>query len=177
MAQAHERTYLPEPDDELDELLAFFEMRPRSAEAAVEPQFFLTGDGRCVELPEAFHRVLVQVLEAMKAGKAVTVAPQGQCLTTQQAADLLGVSRPTVVKLIDEGVLPASVPGRARRMVKLDDLLAYRERRRDAQYRALIETSVDDNEEPEPAEVAQERFRRVRAEVAAERRAARNSTR
>jgi excisionase family DNA binding protein len=111
------------------------------------------------------------VLEAMKAGKAVTVAPQSQLLTTQQAADLLGVSRPTVVKLIEEGALSADTPGKRRRMVKLDDLLDYRARRREAQYRALLETSTDYDEDLEDPRVTEERFRRVRAEVAAERRA------
>ena len=52
-------------------------------------------------------------------------------LTTQQAAELLGVSRPTVVKLIDDGKLPAETPGKRRRMVKLDDVLKYRARRRE----------------------------------------------
>lgn len=172
-AQLLEQTYLPEPAHELAELLDFFKSPPQSRGRgkAAEPSYFLAGDGRQVELPEAFHRVLLQVIEAMKAGKAVTVAPQSQLLTTQQAADLLGVSRPTVVKLIDEGALPALVPGKSRRMIKLDDLLEYRERRRDSQYRALIETSVDYDEELESPEISEERFRRVRAEVAAARRA------
>ena len=65
----------------------------------------------------------------MNAGKAVTVAPQSQLLTTQQAADLLGVSRPTVVKLIEDGALPADTPGKRRRLVELDDALDDRARR------------------------------------------------
>ncbi|MGB8020677.1 MAG: excisionase family DNA-binding protein [Candidatus Nanopelagicales bacterium] len=68
-----------------------------------------------MEIPETVCRVLLQVLEAMKAGKAVTVAPQNTLLTTQQVADLLGVSRPTVVKLIENGELPAQTPGQRRR--------------------------------------------------------------
>lgn len=187
-AQLLQQTYLPEPDDELAELLDFFKPHShnqsgdgsddranrragRAGKGVAEPRYYLAGDGRRVELPEAFHRVLLQVIEAMKAGKAVTVAPQSQLLTTQQAADLLGVSRPTVVKLIDQGALPALVPGKRRRMIKLDDLLEYRDRRRDSQYRALVETSVDYDEELESPEASEERFRRVRAEVAAARRA------
>lgn len=170
-AQLLEQTYLPEPDHELDELFDFLKSSSKGRSKAAQPNFSLVGNGRRVELPEAFHRVLLQVIEAMQAGKAVTVAPQSQLLTTQQAADLLGVSRPTVVKLIDEGALPATVPGKSRRMIRLDDLLGYREHRRDSQYRALMETSVAYDEDLERPEVAEERFRRVRAEVAAARHA------
>lgn len=167
-----QQTYLPEPTEQVAEVLSFLTAHEGARGAAPRLQYFLSGAGEHdqVEIPAAVHQVLLQVLEAMKAGKAVTVAPQSQLLTTQQAADLLGVSRPTVVKLIEDGALPAETPGKRRRMVKLDDLLAYRARRREAQYRALVETSSD-YEDPEDPEVAEERFRRVRAEVAAERRA------
>ncbi|MGH3385231.1 MAG: helix-turn-helix domain-containing protein [Nocardioidaceae bacterium] len=125
-----------------------------------------------IEIPAGLHAVLRQVVAAMQAGKAVTIAPQNKLLTTQQAADLLGVSRPTVVKLIDEGTLAAETPGKRRRMVKLDDLLAYRAQRREQQYRALLETSAGYDEPDEDPEVVAEGLRRVRAEVAAERRRA-----
>ncbi len=168
-----QQTYLPEPAGDVAEVLSFIRAHEDVGGALPEPRYFLAGAGEHdhVEIPAAVHQVLLQVLEAMKAGKAVTVTPQSKLLTTQQAADLLGVSRPTVVKLIDEGVLPGDTPGKRRRMVKLDDLLEYRGRRRDAQYRALLESSVDYDEGPEDAGIAEERFRRVRAEVAAERRA------
>lgn len=168
-----QQTYLPEPAAEVAEVLSFIKAHEDLHGARPEPRYFLAGGDEHdhVEIPAAVHRVLMQVLEAMKAGKAVTVAPQSQLLTTQQAADLLGVSRPTVVKLIDEGTLLGDTPGKRRRMVKLDDLLEYRARRREAQYRALLETSLDYDEDPESPEVVEERFRRVRAEVAEERRA------
>lgn len=65
-------------------------------------------------------------MAALHAGKAVTIAPQSMTLTTQQAADLLGVSRPTVVRLIKSGELAAERIGNRHRLV-LDDVLAYRE--------------------------------------------------
>ena len=76
--------------------------------------------------PEVFE-VLRDVVDAMAQGQAVTIAPVHQRLTTQEAADLLGVSRPTVVKLLESGEIPFEQPGRHRR-VRLADVLAYRER-------------------------------------------------
>ena len=112
--------------------------------------------------------VLLQVVEALKAGHAVTVAPQSSKLTTQQAADLLGVSRPTVVRLIDQGELPAERIG-TRRKVLLRELLDYRERRRQRQYDAIAATGVDLDAEDDPVAV-QEQLRAIRKELADRRR-------
>lgn len=51
--------------------------------------------GRRAKLPAASCDVLTQVIKAMRAGRAITIAPLAQRLTTQEAADLLGISRPT----------------------------------------------------------------------------------
>lgn len=66
------------------------------------------------------------------------MAPLAQRLTTQEAADLLGISRPTMVKLLDDGKLPFEQPGRHRR-IRLDDLLTYRDERRRERGKALDE--------------------------------------
>lgn len=102
-----QHTFLPEPADELVPLLSFIKAHESRTGSQPEPQYFLAGGGEQVQIPAAVHQVLLQVLESMQAGKAVTVAPRSKLLTTQQAADLLVVSRLTVVKLIDEGFLPA----------------------------------------------------------------------
>lgn len=173
-----QRTYLPEPAAEVAEVLNFLAAHEDRHGERPEPRYFLAGAaaGDHVEMPAAVHAVLLQVLQSMEAGKAVTVIPQSKLLTTQQAADLLGVSRPTVVKLIDDGRLPAETPAKRRRMVKLDDLLAYRARRREEQYQALADTAVDDySADPEDPAVADERMRRVRAEVGDRRRASARS--
>ncbi len=91
-----------------------------------------------VHLPPAVYDVLSQVITAMRAGRAITVAPLAQRLTTQEAADLLGISRPTMIKLLDDGKLPFEQPGRHRR-IRLDDLLAYRDERRRGRSEALDE--------------------------------------
>lgn len=166
-----QETYLPEPGDNAARVLSFIKAHQRLRGETPTPQYFLSGEGEDdqVQMPEAFHRVLLQVLEAMVAGKAVTVAPQNKLLTTQQAADLLGISRPTVVKLIDQGELPADKPGRRRRLVKLDDVLVLRAKRREEQYRAIMATS-DALGDEESIEDVENRLRRIRAKAAERRR-------
>lgn len=168
-----QQTYLPESSQGVAEVLSFLRAHEAARGGPVVPRYFLAGadEGDQVEIPETVYRVLLQVLEAMGAGRAVTVAPQSMLLTTQQAADLLGVSRPTVVALVDSGALPAQTPGQRRRLIQLDDLLAYRARRREEQYRVLMETSAEDLALEEDPEQVIAQLRRVRAEVGARRRA------
>lgn len=110
----------------------------------IQPRYLLVGaeEGDQVEIPKEIHRVLRQVVVALSAGVAVTVAPQSMTLTTQQAADLLGISRPTLVKILNNGAIPYEQVNTHRRVL-LAEILAYRERRREAQYAALAATSVD----------------------------------
>ncbi|MEV0435635.1 helix-turn-helix domain-containing protein [Nocardia sp. NPDC050413] len=90
-------------------------------------------------------------------------------LTSQQAADLLGVSHPTVKRLIEKGQLPAERIGTRHRLA-LDDVLDYRETHR-RQYDALAETAVDISIADDPADIDQHlrEARRVAAERAARR--------
>ncbi len=169
-AELVERTYLPEAEQDLAEVYDFLEAHKRARGTDVAPRYFLagSGEGDRVELPESVYRVLVQVVESLRAGRAVSVAPRSTTLTTQQAADLLGVSRPTVVRLIDENEIPGERIG-TRRRVLLNDVLAYRERRRQRQYDFLAETAVDLDDEGDPEEIAAQ-LREVRKAVAARRR-------
>lgn len=173
-AQALEQqTYSPTPEEKVAEVLSFIEAHEAARGNHPGARYFLAGpsEGDHVELPESVYRAVRQVVEAMAAGKAVTVAPQNQMLTTQQAAELLGVSRPTVIKLIDQGALPAVTPGTRRRMIKLDDVLACKARRRESQYEALMAMVFDDYAaEDDSPEMIAEQLRRVRADVAARRR-------
>lgn len=134
-----ERTVLP-PTESLDGLVAILS-RPEA-----EPTTTLSGpNGERLVLPPEVFEVLRDIVAAMARGQAVTIAPVHQRLTTQEAADLLGVSRPTLVKLLETGEIPFEQPGRHRR-VRLADVLAYRERssvaRRDALDR-MVEIADD----------------------------------
>ncbi len=77
------------------------------------------------DLPPAAAALLETVLKEMAAGRAVTVVPIDAEITTGQAAELLRVSRPFVVGLIDKGELPARMVG-AHRRVRLEDVLTYK---------------------------------------------------
>jgi excisionase family DNA binding protein len=81
-------------------------------------------DGKQIPLPHDLYEVMRDVVGALMEGKAVSVAPHTALMTTQQAAEFLGVSRPTVVKLLEGGQIPFSQPGTHRR-VQVGDLLEY----------------------------------------------------
>lgn len=100
-------------------------------ESISEHAALLGPDGQTVPLPEEIFHVLVDIVSAMKIGKAITVAPVDQMLTTQEAADFLGISRPTLVKLLETGRLPFErVAGGRHRRIRLDDVIRYQESKR-----------------------------------------------
>lgn len=84
--------------------------------------------GESVPVPEAVFHLLARVVEVLARGDAITVVPVGQELTTQQAADLLNVSRQYLVRLLDQGRIPYTRTGKHRRL-RIDDVLAHKEQR------------------------------------------------
>ncbi len=81
-----------------------------------------------VELPRQAVAALLEVARALSQGQTLHIVPHEARLTTQAAADLLGVSRPHLITLIDRGELECDMVGTHRRL-RADDVLAYRERR------------------------------------------------
>lgn len=116
----------------------------RFLDGLTQPAALLGPDGQTVPLPiEAFH-ALCDVVAAMQLGKAIVVAPVDQMLTTQEAANFLGISRPTLVKLVESGEIPHEVTSGGRhRRVRLHDLVAYQERQRHERRNLLDQITVE----------------------------------
>ena len=113
-AEREELPRLREFVGELDEIIEHGEGGPR----------LVGSHGQEVEIPASVLQALKLAAEGMAAGLALSLVPHGKELTTQEAADLLHVSRPHLVKLLDQGAIPHHRVGTHRR-VKLEDVLAY----------------------------------------------------
>lgn len=85
-------------------------------------------DGTSVEIPPTAIHALELLVQGLTRGQAISLVTHGSELTTQEAADLLHVSRPHLIKLLDDGTIDHYKVGTHRR-VRIDDVLAYRERR------------------------------------------------
>jgi excisionase family DNA binding protein len=85
-------------------------------------------DGERIELPASAFAALKLVVDTMARGQAITLVPHGKELTTQEAADLLHMSRPHLIKLLDRGEIPFHRVGTHRR-IGIQDVLAYQDRR------------------------------------------------
>ncbi|MDP2316516.1 MAG: helix-turn-helix domain-containing protein [Pseudomonadota bacterium] len=88
-----------------------------------------------VELPAEARALLLRILGHMANGDAVTIVPVAAEVTAQQAAEILGVSRPFVIRLVDEGKLACRLVGTHRR-IPLGDVLAFKQANR-AERRAI----------------------------------------
>lgn len=137
-AVSRERPVAPAPD-ETDLLRELDQYQPRRSTAKNQPKAKLIApDGHELPLPASMYEVLRQAAHQLAAGLAVSIVPIGTKLSTQQTADLLGVSRPHVVKLLEQGEIPYTRTGKHRRVL-LSDVLAYRDRQAGRRSEALDE--------------------------------------
>lgn len=98
-----------------------------------------------VEIPAVAAQLLLRLLKDLAQGHAVTLIPVHAVLTTQEAADLLGVSRPFVIKLLQNNTLPYQMVGSHRR-IKFEDLMAYKRAKDDSREQALRDMAADAQE-------------------------------
>lgn len=96
-----------------------------------------------VVLAPALARSFMELLRYVGSGRAVTIVPTEERLTTQRAADLLNVSRPHLIKLLERGDIPHTTVGRHRR-IRAQDLFEYKRRRDSERAAALSELAETD---------------------------------
>jgi excisionase family DNA binding protein len=95
------------------------------------------------ELPAGAVALLIEILEAMAAGQGIRIIAENAELTTVQAAEVLNVSRPFLIGLLEKGAIPFRKVGKHRR-IRMDDVMAYKEeidREREAALDELVHES------------------------------------
>lgn len=139
------QTYMPVESQE--SLLQSFaeDLASLQAEPGTGAAHLTSRDGRSVAIPESLLPVLRQVAESLAQGMGVTVAPLSAMLTTQEAADFLGISRPTLVRILERGELPFEKPG-PHRYVRLADLLEFQRGERNRRRETLTQMVKDAEE-------------------------------
>jgi excisionase family DNA binding protein len=98
-----------------------------------------------IELPAGAVTLLLDILGAMASGQGVTLIPEDAELTTVQAADILHVSRPFLIKLLEEGQIPYRKVGKHRR-IRVEDIMNYK-RAIDQEREAVLDQLVADAQE------------------------------
>jgi len=115
----------------------------RQAKARTSQQPRLVGPaGEEIPLPRPMFHLLARMAEVLARGDAVTIVPVGQELTTQQAADLLNVSRQYLIRLLDADELPFTRTGGKHRRLRIEDVLSYKAKRDDEREEALDELAA-----------------------------------
>ncbi|HLO87345.1 MAG TPA: helix-turn-helix domain-containing protein [Nostocaceae cyanobacterium] len=98
-----------------------------------------------ITLPQSVYQALSHIVNLMASGKAVSIIYYSHELTTQQAADLLNVSRPYLIKLLEQGEIPYNTVGTHRR-VPFDELMKYK-KQRDTKRSELLQQLIELTEE------------------------------
>lgn len=109
---------------DLELLAAFLNRTPSGIERT--PPALLSPDGKKQVIPFPLYETLASIVDALRHNKGVSIIPTNTQLTTQQAADYLHISRPTLVKILEAGTIPFTTVGRHRRVL-LTDLVKYEE--------------------------------------------------
>ena len=98
---------------------------------------FVDCKGRKAKIPAELCNLLITIVDNIERGSGVTVMPLGMVLTTAEAAEVLNVSRPHVVKLLESGEIPFHKVGTHRRIL-LSDLVKFRDKRQQRFREAML---------------------------------------
>lgn len=141
-------TELPTRPDKVAQLLAYEAVDALKEGLAARPGYdaidvVIGSEAEPLRLPREALVLLHDILSAMAKGRAVSVVPLAAELTTQAAAEMLGCSRPHLVKLLEAGEMAHTKVGRHRR-VRYEDVVAYAKRQRRERGALLSEMMADD---------------------------------
>ena len=95
-------------------------------------------DGEEILLPDSVYQALRQVVHMMAAGRVISLVPHDHYLSSQEAAEILNVSRPFLYTLLNEGQIPYTMIGTHRR-IQVEDLMEYKRKRDQTRRQALSE--------------------------------------
>ncbi len=109
------------------------------------PEIEIEESGEKIRVPLTALKLLASILKGLSEGKPVQVVPIDMEVSTQVAADMLNVSRPFLVKLLEDGKLPYFKVGRHRR-VKFEDVVAYKKQMQVNRRQLLSEMMQEDEE-------------------------------
>jgi excisionase family DNA binding protein len=109
------------------------------------PEIEITETEQKIKIPLKALKLLATILKATGQGKPISIVPIATELTTQAAAELLGCSRPHLVKLLESGEIAFTKVGKHRR-VKFEDVMDYKARKRKEREEHLIEMMKADEE-------------------------------
>ena len=126
--------FVQEPEkesiDQLEQILSRESGQPK----------LIGSNGEEILIPESVYSILRQVVHAMASGQAISLTPHNCELTPQEAADILNVSRPFLVKLLDQGEIPHIKVGKHRRVL-LQDVITYKQQRQVKRRQGMKELS------------------------------------
>ncbi len=110
-----------------------------------QPEIEIEETNDKIKIPLSALKLLGDILKAMGQGKLISIVPIATEVTTQAAAEILGCSRPHLVKLLEEGKITFTKIGKHRR-IKFEDIMKYKKQMKDQQKQNIIEIMNSDEE-------------------------------
>ena len=110
-----------------------------------QPEIEIEETSEKIKIPLSALKLLGDILKAMGQGKLISLVPIATEITTQAAAEILGCSRPHLVKLLEDGKIAFTKVGKHRR-IKFDDIMKYKKQMKEQQKQNIIDIMNLDEE-------------------------------